>query len=81
MLVAVIVPNEEVVNKWAYTNGHISSFPKLCSLDQLNKYVLSELKLTAERNKVTLYCIWNEKTTFKFYFIFWTLHKMQTMIL
>ncbi|KOM35344.1 hypothetical protein LR48_Vigan02g149400 [Vigna angularis] len=51
MLVAVIVPNEEVVNKWAYTNGHISSFPKLCSLDQLNKYVLSELKLTAERNK------------------------------
>ncbi|XP_027934376.1 long chain acyl-CoA synthetase 1-like [Vigna unguiculata] len=52
MLVAVIVPNEEVVNKWAYTNGHISSFPKLCSLDQLNKYVLSELKLTAERNKL-----------------------------
>jgi len=53
MLVAVVVPNEEVANKWAYTNGHISSFDKLCSLDQLNKYVLSELKLTAERNKVT----------------------------
>ncbi|WVY99190.1 hypothetical protein V8G54_031341 [Vigna mungo] len=52
MLVAVVVPNEEVVNKWAYTNGHISSFPKLCSLDQLSKYVLSELKLTAERNKL-----------------------------
>ncbi|KAL9318816.1 hypothetical protein ACSQ67_015333 [Phaseolus vulgaris] len=52
MLVAVVVPNEEVANKWAYTNGHISSFDKLCSLDQLNKYVLSELKLTAERNKL-----------------------------
>ena len=53
MLVAVVVPNEEVANKWAYSNGHIASFPILCSLDQLKKYVLSELKLTAERNKVT----------------------------
>ncbi|KAG5061837.1 hypothetical protein JHK85_003020 [Glycine max] len=52
MLVAVVVPNEEVANKWAYSNGHIASFPILCSLDQLKKYVLSELKLTAERNKL-----------------------------
>ncbi|KAH1227149.1 Long chain acyl-CoA synthetase 1 [Glycine max] len=52
MLVAVVVPNEEFANKWAYSNGHIASFPKLCSLDQLKKYVLSELKLTAERNKL-----------------------------
>ena len=53
MLVAVVVPNEEITNKWAYSNGHIASFSKLCSLDQLKKYVLSELKSTAERNKVT----------------------------
>ncbi|RDX61595.1 Long chain acyl-CoA synthetase 1 [Mucuna pruriens] len=52
MLVAVIVPNEEIANKWAHSNGHIASFSKLCSLDQLKKYVLSELKLTAERNKL-----------------------------
>ncbi|KAK7344362.1 hypothetical protein VNO77_13882 [Canavalia gladiata] len=52
MLVAVVVPNEEITNKWAYSNGHIASFSKLCSLDQLNKYVLSELKSTAERNKL-----------------------------
>ncbi|TKY52437.1 Long chain acyl-CoA synthetase 1 [Spatholobus suberectus] len=52
VLVAVVVPNEEIANKWAYLNGHIASFSKLCSLDQLKKYVLSELKLTAERNKL-----------------------------
>ncbi|KAK7269590.1 hypothetical protein RIF29_22323 [Crotalaria pallida] len=52
LLIAVIVPNEEVTNKWAYSNGHIASFSKLCSLDQLKKYVLSELKITAERNKL-----------------------------
>ncbi|XP_061337673.1 long chain acyl-CoA synthetase 1-like isoform X2 [Gastrolobium bilobum] len=52
VLVAVVVPNEEITNKWAYSNGHIASFSKLCSLDQLKKYVLSELKSTAERNKL-----------------------------
>jgi long-chain acyl-CoA synthetase len=53
VLVAVVVPNEEITKKWAYTNGFVGSFPELCSLDQFKKYVLSELKLTAERNKVT----------------------------
>lgn len=53
ILVAVVVPNEDVTNKWAYTNGHIASFSNLCALDQLKKYVLSELKSTAVRNKVT----------------------------
>ncbi|KAL5134203.1 Long chain acyl-CoA synthetase 1 [Glycine soja] len=53
MLVAVVVPNEEVANKWAYSNGHIASFSKLYFLDQLKKYVLFELKLIVERNKVT----------------------------
>lgn len=52
ILVAVVVPNEDVANKWAYANGHISSFSKLCSLDQLKRYVLSELKSTAVRNKL-----------------------------
>lgn len=54
MLVAVVVPNEEFTNKWAYLNGHIAPFSKLCSLDQLKTYVLSELKSTAQRNKVTV---------------------------
>ncbi|RZC19867.1 Long chain acyl-CoA synthetase 1 [Glycine soja] len=52
MLVAVVVPNEEVANKWAYSNGHIASFSKLYFLGQLKKYVLFELKLIVERNKL-----------------------------
>ncbi|CAI8603685.1 unnamed protein product [Vicia faba] len=52
ILVAVVVPNEDVTNKWAYANGHIGSFSNLCALDQLKKYVLSELKSTAVRNKL-----------------------------
>jgi hypothetical protein len=51
-LVAVVVPHEENTKKWAYSNGHMGSFSELCSLDQLKNYVLSELKSTAERNKV-----------------------------
>ncbi|KAI4301538.1 hypothetical protein L6164_034806 [Bauhinia variegata] len=51
-LVAVVAPNEENTEKWAYANGHMSPFSELCSLDQLKKYVLSELKSTAERNKL-----------------------------
>ena len=54
-LVAVVVPNEEITKKWAFSNGHIAPFSKLCSLDQLKKHVLSELKVTAERNKVNIY--------------------------
>lgn len=53
-LVAVIIPQEENTKKWAYSNGHMGSFSELCSLDQLKKYVLSELNSTAERNKVIL---------------------------
>ncbi|KAK9282252.1 hypothetical protein L1049_005166 [Liquidambar formosana] len=52
MLVAVIVPHEENTQKWAYQNGHMGSFSELCLLDQLQNYVLSELKSTAERNKL-----------------------------
>ncbi|KAL5155812.1 Long chain acyl-CoA synthetase 1 [Glycine soja] len=51
-LVAVVVPNEETTKKWAFSNGHMAPFSKLCSLDQLKKHVLSELKMTAERNKL-----------------------------
>ena len=54
-LIAVIVPHEENTKKWAYVNGHMGSFFELCHLDQLKSYVLSELKLTAERNKVCYY--------------------------
>ncbi|KAF4370071.1 hypothetical protein F8388_014023 [Cannabis sativa] len=51
-LVAVVIPNEENTKKWAYEKGHMGSFSELCQLDQLTSYVLSELKLTAERNKL-----------------------------
>lgn len=57
VLVAVVVPNEDITKKWADLNGHMMPFSELCSLDQLKKYVLSELNSTAERNKVTSYGI------------------------
>ena len=53
-LVAVIIPHEEYTKKWAYEKGHMDSFSELCALDELKNYVLSELKLTAQRNKVFL---------------------------
>lgn len=62
VLVAVVVPNEEMTKKWACSNGYVAPFSELCCLDQFKKYVLSELKLTAERNKVT--CIGCECTIF-----------------
>ncbi|XP_048231197.1 long chain acyl-CoA synthetase 1 isoform X2 [Ricinus communis] len=52
MLIAVVALNEENTKKWAYLNGFLDSFSALCSLDQLHEYVLSELKSTAERNKL-----------------------------
>ncbi|KAG6648036.1 hypothetical protein I3843_07G118500 [Carya illinoinensis] len=55
MLVAVVVPHEENTKKWAYSNGHMSSFTELCSLDQFKNYVLSELKSTADRNKLRVF--------------------------
>ncbi|KAJ6686740.1 LONG CHAIN ACYL-COA SYNTHETASE 1 [Salix purpurea] len=51
-LVAVVVLHEENTKSWAYLNGHMGSFTELCSLHQLQKFVLSELKITAERNKL-----------------------------
>lgn len=58
MLVAVVVPCEEDTKKWAYSNGHTASFLELCSLGQLQNYILSELKNAAEKNKVVL-ANWN----------------------
>ncbi|KDP28288.1 hypothetical protein JCGZ_14059 [Jatropha curcas] len=52
MLIAVVVLHEDNTKKWAHLNGHMGSFPELCSLDQLKDYVISELKSTAERNKL-----------------------------
>lgn len=52
MLVAVVVPHEEHTNRWAHQNGHSGSFSEVCSLKQLQDYILLELKSTAERNKL-----------------------------
>ncbi|KAB5569541.1 hypothetical protein DKX38_003334 [Salix brachista] len=51
-LVAVVVLHEENTKSWAYLNGHMGSFTELCSLHQLQKFVLSELKIRTERNKL-----------------------------
>ncbi|GLU16722.1 hypothetical protein SLE2022_331390 [Rubroshorea leprosula] len=52
MLIAVVVPHEENIKKWACLKGHMGSFSELCCLDQTRNYILSELKSTAERNKL-----------------------------
>ncbi|CAM8927464.1 unnamed protein product [Rhodiola kirilowii] len=52
MLVAVVVPHEESAKTWARENGHDGTFTELCALDQFKSYILSELKLTATRNKL-----------------------------
>ncbi|KAG9145784.1 hypothetical protein Leryth_011222 [Lithospermum erythrorhizon] len=51
-LVAVVVPHEENTKKWAYQNGYKGSYSELCSLSQLQEFVILELKSTAERNKL-----------------------------
>lgn len=51
-VVAVVVPHKENTEKWAKQNGYTGSFSQLCSLKNLEEYVLHELKSTAERNKL-----------------------------
>ncbi|PPD89559.1 hypothetical protein GOBAR_DD13509 [Gossypium barbadense] len=52
MLVAVVVLHEEKAKKWAELNGYTVSLFELCSLSKLQNYVLSELKSTADKNKM-----------------------------
>ncbi|GAB2298461.1 Long-chain-fatty-acid--CoA ligase 2 (Long-chain acyl-CoA synthetase 2) (Fatty acid activator 2) [Dionaea muscipula] len=52
MLIAVVVPSEENVKKWADQNAFKGSLSELASLDQLRHYVLSELNSAGERNKL-----------------------------
>ncbi|KAK8636126.1 hypothetical protein V6N13_004835 [Hibiscus sabdariffa] len=52
MLVAVVVLHEENAKKWADLNGYTASLSELCSLSKLQNHVLSELKSTAEKNKM-----------------------------
>lgn len=53
LLVSVVILHEDYTKKWANLNGYTGSLSELCALDELKDYVLSELKLTAERNKVS----------------------------
>lgn len=57
MLVAVIVPNPETLNRWAKDVGFTKPFEELCSLPELQEHIVSELKSTAEKNKVCLLCL------------------------
>ncbi|GFZ19327.1 AMP-dependent synthetase and ligase family protein [Actinidia rufa] len=52
MLVAVVVLHKDNTRSWANQNGHKGSLSELCSLNQLQDYVLHELKSTALRNKL-----------------------------
>ncbi|KAE8660567.1 Long chain acyl-CoA synthetase 1 [Hibiscus syriacus] len=52
MLIAIVVLHEENAKKWADLNGHTASLSELCSLSKLQNHVLSELKSTAEKNKM-----------------------------
>ncbi|PSR85930.1 Long chain acyl-CoA synthetase, partial [Actinidia chinensis var. chinensis] len=52
MLVAVVVLHKDNTRSWANQNGHKGSLSELCSLNQLQDYVLHELKSTAQRNKL-----------------------------
>ncbi|CAH2057640.1 unnamed protein product [Thlaspi arvense] len=52
MLVAVIVPNPETLNRWAKDFGFTKPFEELCSLPELQEHIISELKSTAEKNKL-----------------------------
>ncbi|XP_071738348.1 long chain acyl-CoA synthetase 1-like [Rutidosis leptorrhynchoides] len=51
-LVAVGVPSKENAEKWAHQNGLKVTYAELCKLTQFRDYILSELKSTAERNKL-----------------------------
>ncbi|KAJ4892513.1 Long chain acyl-CoA synthetase 1 [Raphanus sativus] len=53
MLVAVIVPNQETVNRWAKGFGYTKPFEELCSLSELQEHILLELKSTAEKNMLS----------------------------
>ncbi|CAE6055188.1 unnamed protein product [Arabidopsis arenosa] len=53
MLVAVIVPNPETLNRWAKDLGFTKPFEELCSLPELKEYIVSELKSTAEKSKLS----------------------------
>ncbi|KAK8964713.1 Long chain acyl-CoA synthetase 1 [Platanthera guangdongensis] len=52
MLVAVVTPHKDNTQKWAMLNGIKGSFSEICALKELHDYILHELKLAAERNKV-----------------------------
>lgn len=64
LLVAVVVPHEANTERWAHENGHKGSFSELCTLSQLQDYILQELKSTAERNKVSSDTLENETVCF-----------------
>ncbi|XP_010413099.2 PREDICTED: long chain acyl-CoA synthetase 1-like, partial [Camelina sativa] len=51
MLVAVIIPNPEILNRWAKDLGLTKPFEELCSLSEIQEHIISELKSTAEKNK------------------------------
>ncbi|XP_062230632.1 long chain acyl-CoA synthetase 1-like [Phragmites australis] len=51
-LVAVVNPHEENTMKWAESNGYSGSFDEICKLEGLKEYILKELTVVAQKNKL-----------------------------
>jgi long-chain acyl-CoA synthetase len=51
-LVAVVVPNQSALEKWAQTNGVEGDFSQLCKDPKAKEFILSELGATGKMKKV-----------------------------
>jgi long-subunit acyl-CoA synthetase (AMP-forming) len=52
-LVAVAVPNQPALEKWAQTNGVEGDFSQLCKDPKAKEFILSELGATGKMKKVS----------------------------
>ncbi|CAN6459908.1 unnamed protein product [Victoria cruziana] len=51
-LIAVVVPNKEVLENWATTNNESLDYNSLCQNPKANMYILGELNNTGQANKL-----------------------------
>ncbi|KAF3340507.1 long chain acyl-CoA synthetase 1 isoform X2 [Carex littledalei] len=52
MLIAVVAPHEGNTMKWAEKNGHKGAFLQICALHDFKSYILQELRVIADKNKL-----------------------------
>lgn len=53
-MVAVAVPNEQVLLDWAKSNGKKEEFAALCKIPEAQKFILSELSSTGKKSGVSI---------------------------